>query len=298
MKQESSAIADSRTALSGLGWGLIGVLAFSFTVPFTRVAVGGLDPLFIAAGRAVVAALLAGIALVVTGQPLPRGRQWPRLIVVALGVVFGFPLLTTYALTTVPASHGAVVIALLPAATAVLAVLRGREHPPVAFWATAAVGAGVAVLFASVQGGGLGHFHRSDLFLFGAVLAAAVGYAEGGLLSRTLGSWQTISWALIVSAPPMTVLTVVSLSRGVPAATPAEWGSFAYLAAVSMFLGFVAWYRGLAIGPMSRVSQIQLIQPVFTIGWATVLLSEPLTWTTAVAAAAVIASAAAAVRTR
>jgi drug/metabolite transporter (DMT)-like permease len=298
MKVESSAIAHPRTALSGLGWGFLGVLAFSFTVPLTRVAVGGLDPLFIAAGRAVVAALLASVALFATRQPLPRGRQWPRLAVVALGVVFGFPLLTTYALTTVPASHGAVVIALLPAATAVLAVVRGREHPPAAFWWTALLGAVVAVVFASLQGGGLGHFHRSDLFLFGAVLAAAVGYAEGGLLSRTLGSWQTISWALIASAPPMIVLTVVSLSRETPSATPVEWASFAYLAAVSMFLGFVAWYRGLAIGPMSRVSQIQLIQPVFTIAWATVLLSEPLTWTTAVAAAAVIASAAAAVRTR
>ncbi len=273
------------------------MVAFSFTVPFTRVAVGGLSPLFIGSGRAVVAAVLAAGALLVTRPPRPRGGQWARVAVVAGGVVFGFPLLTSFALTSAPASHGAVVIALLPAATAVTAVLRGHERPPRTFWLTAAAGAGAVVVFAALPNG-LGGLHWSDVLLFGAVAAAAIGYAEGGLLARELGAWQTVSWALVVSAPPMLVLTAVSAARTPPSGSTLEWAAFAYLGVVSMFLGFFAWYRGLAIGPMARVSQVQLVQPVLTIGWAASLLGERLTWPTALGGAAVIACAGLAVRTR
>jgi drug/metabolite transporter (DMT)-like permease len=283
---------------AGLLWGLLGVVAFSFTIVFTRFAIGGLSPLFIGAGRAVAAAALAAAALAVTRQSLPRDTQRVRLAVVAVGVVAGFPLLTSYALTIVPASHGAVVVALLPAATAVTAVLRGREHPPAAFWATAAIGAAAAVVFAMVQGGGIGHLSWADLLLFGAVAAAAVGYAEGGLLARELGAWQTVSWALVVAAPVMLVLTVVSVVQQPPTATPSQWAAFGYLAAVSMYLGFFAWYRGLAIGPMAQVSQVQLVQPVLTIAWAALLLHEQLTWLTVLGGAAVIAGAGLAVRIR
>lgn len=283
---------------TGLGWGLLGVTAFSFTLPFTRIAVGGLSPLLIGSGRAVVAAVLATSALAITRQHLPNRGQWVRLAIVAAGVVAGFPLLTSYALRTVPATHGAVVIALLPAATAVMAVLRTRERPARSFWAFAAVGAVVAVLFAALQGGGLGQLHRSDLLLFGAVVAAAVGYAEGGLLSRELGSWQTVSWALVLAAPLMITLSAVSLVRQPPAASGVQWLCFAYLAVISMFLGFFAWYRGLAIGPMAQISQVQLVQPVMTIAWAALILHERLTWTTVVGGLAVIACAGVAVRTR
>src|SRR3954464_12334602 len=208
MTQHSSATLEARDVVSpapvaGLMWGLLGVAAFSFTVPFTRVAVGGLSPLFIGSGRAVVAAALAASPLAMPPQALPPGRQWPRLAVVGGGVVVGFPLLTSFALTTAPASHGAVVIALLPAATATMAVVRGRERPPVTFWAIAGVGAVAAIGFASAQWGGLGRLRWSDLLLFGAVLAAAIGYAEGGLLARELGAWQTVSWALVVCSPLM-----------------------------------------------------------------------------------------------
>ncbi|MEE6166651.1 MULTISPECIES: DMT family transporter [unclassified Mycolicibacterium] len=300
MSEKSSATVMVRPPLSQAGvlWGLLGVVAFSFTIVFTRFAIGGLSPLFIGAGRAVVAAALAATALAVTRQSLPRGTQWVRLAVVAAGVVAGFPLLTSYALTITPASHGAVVVALLPAATAVTAVLRSREHPPVAFWATAAFGAAAAVVFAMVQGGGIGHLSWADVLLFGAVAAAAVGYAEGGLLARELGAWQTVSWALVVAAPVMLVLTAVAVVQQPPNATPAQWAAFGYLAAVSMYLGFFAWYRGLAIGPMAQVSQVQLVQPVMTICWAALLLHEHLTWLTVLGGAAVIACAGLAVRIR
>ena len=254
---------------SGLLWGLVGVLAFSFTLPFTRVAVGGLSPLFIGSGRAVIAALLAIAALAITRQRLPVGRQWVRLLVVAGGIVVGFPLLTSFALVTAPASHGAVVIALLPAATAVLAVLRAGERPPLSFWVLAAIGAVAALGFASIQGGGFGRLGLADLLLFGAVVAAAIGYAEGGLLARELGAWQTVSWA-----------------------------AFGYLAVVSMFLGFFAWYHGLAIGPMAQVSQVQLVQPVLSITWAALFLGEELTVPTVIGGAVVILCAGIAVRIR
>ena len=301
MKEQSSVIALRTTALStraGLWWGLLGVAAFSFTLPFTRIAVGGLSPLLIGSGRAVVAALLAGIALTATRQRPPTTVQWWRLAIVAGGVVAGFPLLTSFAMTTTPASHGAVVIGLLPAATAVAVVIRTGERPAPSFWVFAILGAVAAVTFAALQNGGLGSLTAADLLLFGAVIAAAIGYAEGGLLARELGSWQTVSWALVLAAPLMAALTVVAAVEQPPAATPMQWLAFGYLAAVSMFLGFFAWYRGLAIGPMAQVSQIQLVQPVMSIAWAALLLHEPIGWATAVGGLVVIGCAALAVRTR
>lgn len=283
---------------AGIWWGLLGIAAFSFTIPFTRVAVAGIPPLFIGSGRAVVAAVLAAAALALTRQRLPHPRTWLRLALVAGGVVAGFPLLTSYALTAVPAAHGAVVIALLPAATATVAILRTGERPPVVFWAVMVLGSLTAVSFAFLQSGGVGQLHWADLLLLGAVACAAVGYAEGGLLARELGAWQTIAWALLLAAPAMLVLAVASVLNQPPSATPAQWAAFGYLAVVSMFLGFFAWYRGLAIGPMAQVSQIQLVQPVLSIGWAALLLGEALTWTTVIGAFAVILCAAAAVRLR
>ena len=254
--------------------------------------------MFIGSGRAVLAATLAAVALTLTRQRLPRGGQWARLAVVAAGVVLGFPLLTSYALTSVPASHGAVVIALLPAATAVMAVLRGRENPPLRFWCFAALGAVVTVGFAVVHGGGFDSFGTADLLLLGAVVAAAVAYAEGGLLARELGSWQTVSWALVLAAPLMLVLALVSVVQEPPTATPVQWSAFGYLSLVSMYVGFFAWYRGLAIGPMAQVSQMQLVQPVLSLCWAALLLGEHLSAATLVGAVAVIAATGSAVRSR
>jgi drug/metabolite transporter (DMT)-like permease len=179
-------------------------------------------------------------------------------------------------------------IALLPEATATAAVLRAHERPPATFWTVMVLGSLAAISFAFLQSGGFGHLHWADLLLLGAVICAAVGYAEGGLLARELGSWQTIAWALILALPLMLVLAILSVAAQPPSATAAEWAAFAYLAVVSMFLGFFAWYLGLAIGPIAQVSQIQLLQPVLSICWAALLLREVLTWTTIVGGLAVI----------
>jgi drug/metabolite transporter (DMT)-like permease len=302
MTENSSATAVRGVPLStgsaGLGWGALGVLGFSLTVPLTRVAVDALSPLFVSAARGVIAALLAAVALAATRQRRPRGRQWLRLAVVGGGVVVGFPVLTSFALQDAPASHGAMVVALLPAATAVAVVLRTGERPHPAFWLAAGSGAAAAVVFASLHGGGVGGLHAADVLLLAAVGAAALGYAEGGLLARELGAWQTVSWALVVCAPVMVVLALVALAADPLSAGSAQWGAFAYLSVVSMFLAFFAWYRGLGLGPMAQVSQVQLVQPVLSIGWAALLLGEDVAATTLVGALAVIGCAALAVRTR
>ncbi|WP_400158820.1 DMT family transporter [Arthrobacter sp. BPSS-3] len=303
MKANSSATVIVSAPLStgqatGYGWGLLGVAAFSLTVPMTRLTVGGMSPLFIGAGRAVVAAVLGGVVLAATGQPFPSRRQWLRLAVVAGGIVLGFPLLTSFALRTAAASHGAVVIALLPAATAAAVVLRTRTRQGTRFWAATAAGALAAAAFGLLQSGGIEGPQWADVLLLGAVASAAVGYAEGGLLARELGSWQTVSWALVGAFPVMAGLTVLSVVAQPIDADPGQWAAFGYLAVVSMFLGFFAWYRGLALGPMAKVSQIQLVQPVLSIGWAALLLGEPVGWLTVAGGLAVILCAALAVRAR
>ncbi|GAA2051982.1 DMT family transporter [Williamsia deligens] len=274
------------------------MLAFSFTVPMTRIAVADLDPLVVGIGRAVVAGVLAAAVLAAVRPRRPRGVQWARLAAVAGGVVVGFPVLTSMALTTTTAAHSAVVIGLLPAATAVAAVARTRESPPARFWWFAALGALAVGVFSAAGRGSFGTPHVGDLLLVAAVVAGAIGYAEGGLLARELGAWQTISWALLLALPVTAAVTCTVVLRSAPHAGGTGWAAFAYLSGVSMFLGFFAWYRGLAIGPMTTVSQIQLVQPVLSVLWSVALLGEHLTWALTLGAAAIIAVAACAVRSR
>ena len=274
----------------GLLLGFVGVAAFSVTLPATRVAVDALDPVFVGLGRAVVAALLAATVLAVTRSPLPRAAQWPRLAIVAAGVVLGFPLLTAWAMRHVPASHGAVVVGLLPLATAAAGAWLAHERPSRRFWICALAGSAVVVAFALWKGAGAPHV--ADLLLVGAVASAAIGYAEGARLTRELGGWQVISWALVLSAPFVAVPAWLALGdvASVPAAA---WLAFAYISVVSMYLGFFAWYRGLALGGIAAVGQVQLLQPFMTIAFAALLLGEAIDPATFVAAALVIAAIAA-----
>jgi drug/metabolite transporter (DMT)-like permease len=263
---------------SGLWWGAAGILAFSWTLPLTKVAInGGLHPALVGYGRAVVPGVLAILLLVATRQRLPRGRQWAGVAVVAAGGVVGFPILTSLAMQTVPASHSAVVVGLLPLVTAAFSALRTGERPPALFWAASGIGAVAVVVFVGLGKGGLGNVGVGDLYLLAAVIACALGYMEGGVLSRALGAWQTICWALVVALLPMTVLTLVETpdivaELGGAGTTPIV--AFAYLAVVSTFLGYFAWYRGLGIGPATRVSQVQLVQPMVTVGWSVLVLGE------------------------
>ena len=273
---------------AGLLWGLVGVASFSLTLPATRVAVAHLDPVVVGLGRAVVAGVLAAIVLAVARAPFPGRALLPRLALVAAGVIVGFPLLTAWAMQRVPAAHGAVVIGLLPLATAAAGAWLAHERPSRRFWASAVFGSAVVVGFALWQGGGAPH--PADALLLLAVAAAAIGYAEGGRLARTLGGWQVISWALVLAAPLMAIPTIASLDARMLAAPPEAWAGFAYVSVVSMFLGFFAWYRGLALGGIAAVGQVQLLQPFLTIFASALLLRERIDAATLVCAALVIAS--------
>jgi drug/metabolite transporter (DMT)-like permease len=267
-------------------WGALGVLAFSFSLPATRLAVRDLDPTFVGLGRALVAALLAAALLAVTRQPLPRRADLHRFALVGLGVVIGFPIFTSLALKHLSSAHASVIVGMLPAATAALAVARANERPPRAFWAAAAAGLAAVLAFAATQGA---HgIEAADLLVLAAVALAALGYAEGGALSRTYGGWQVICWALVLTAPALLVPVGVAASHGVHAGTT-EWLGFAYVALISMFLGFFAWYRGLALGGVARIGQIQLAQPVLTLAWSALVLGERITVAMALAALVVLA---------
>ncbi len=258
--------------LRGYAFGLLGVLAFSLTLPATRVAVASFDPFFVGLGRELVAACLAGPLLFFTRQPRPNASQLRRLWIVVAALVVGFPTLSAWAMQRANASHGAVVLGLLPLATAIAGFLRAHERPSFAFWCASAVGSCAVVAFALAQGGG--NFRPADLALLAAVASSALGYAEGGRLGRELGGWQVICWALVLGFPLLLPAVGWLVWTHGLAATPASWTGFAYVSVISAFLGFFPWYHGLAIGGVARVGQIQLLQPFFTLAFAAAFLGE------------------------
>jgi drug/metabolite transporter (DMT)-like permease len=258
----------------GMWLGLVGVAIFSLTLPFTRIAVVELNPVLVALGRAVVAAAGSAVLLWWVRAPRPTPSQWKALVITALGVVVGFPVFSSIAMRYVPASHGAVVLGILPLATALFGALRFGERPSAGFWIAALAGSGIVVAFALWQGGG--ELQVADLALFASVVAAAMGYAEGGRLSQTMGGQQVISWALVLSMPVLLPVTIwLGWQYGVTA-SPRAWMAFAYVSLFSMFIGFFFWYRGLALGGIARVGQVQLLQPFMTLVGAALILGESL----------------------
>ncbi len=288
-------IAPSNPSIA-LFWGFLGVAAFSLTLPATKLAVTTMDGLVVGLGRSLVAAACALVLLICYRVPVPRRSLWPRLGLIVIGVIVGFPLFTALALRHVPSSHGAIVVGLLPAATALMGVIRGRERPSCAFWIATTVGLVAILMFCAASG--MGRLHLADGLLLVAVLLAALGYAEGALLSREIGSWQTICWALVFSAPVVAPVVFGRILAVGCAPSIVSLAGFAYLSFVSMFLGFFAWYRGLALGGIARVGQLQLAQPVMTLGWGYLLLGESITALQIATAVVVPVSVGASVRLR
>ncbi|MFS2024406.1 DMT family transporter [Massilia sp. CT11-137] len=275
----------------GMLLGLIGVAIFSLTLPFTRLAVRELDPLFLTLARALGAAVLAAGWLRMRRVAWPGRAALRPLVIVGLGCVLGFPLLSSIAMRSVPASHGAVLAGMLPLATALYAAVRGYERPSNRFWLVALLGSGLVVAFALSQGGGA--LQAADVLMFGAIVSAAAGYAEGGRLARTLGGQETICWALVLAAVPAAVLLLVLEGEQIGRlgdVGPASWLAFGYVTVFSMFIGFFFWYRGLALGGVARVGQVQLLQPFLSLAGAAVLLGETLTLANVGFALAVIAT--------
>ncbi|MFC4234521.1 DMT family transporter [Thalassospira xianhensis] len=266
------AIAVQRTS-SGWISGMIGILIFSGSLPATRVAVMDFDPLFLTVARAAIAGLLATILLLASRTARPQASDWMSLLVVAVGVVVGFPLLTALALEHITSARSIVFIGLLPLATAIFGVLRGGERPKAVFWLFSVLGSALVAGFAAMESnaGSL----RGDLYMLGAVIVCGLGYAEGAKLSRRLGGWQVICWALVISLVPMLVLCVATWPDSFAGVGIPAWFGLGYVSLFSMLIGFFFWYRGLALGGIAAVGQLQLLQPFFGLLLAGLLLAEP-----------------------
>ncbi|MPY35765.1 DMT family transporter, partial [Streptomyces adustus] len=277
---------SSPRSAAGPAQAALGVVAFSLTFPATVWGLEGFGPWALVSARSVLAALIAGGALLALRVPLPARRHWAGLVVVAAGVVLGFPLLTTLALRTSTTAHAAVVVGLLPLTTALLSALRVGARPSRTFWAAALAGAAAVVAFTVQQSGGA--LTVADLYLFGALLVCAAGYTEGGRLARELPGWQVIGWALVLCLPLTVPVAAVALVHQPPHLGVHSVAGLLWVAAGSQFLGLVVWYRGMAAIGIPKASQLQLAQPLLTLVWSVLLLGEHITPAAPLTAAAVL----------
>jgi drug/metabolite transporter (DMT)-like permease len=270
----------------GMLFGLVGIVGFSLTLPATRVAVKYMDPILVGFGRAIVAGVLALIILLITRQSFPNKLQLRRLAIVALGVIVGFPLLSAWALKFVPSIHGAIIIGIIPLATVVAGTFGGNEKPSLLFWLLSILGAVVIITYALIDKGG--SIELADFALLGAVVMAAIGYAEGGRLSKEMGGWKVISWALVLSMPFL-MIPVGWVLLNSKLNVPLEgWIGFGYVSIISQFVAFFAWYKGLAMGGIAKVGQVQLLQPFLTIIASAFLIGEDISLLTIVTMMAIL----------
>jgi drug/metabolite transporter (DMT)-like permease len=258
--------------LAGMIHGAIGMAIFAGSLPATRIAVQGLDPIFLTAGRAAGAGVLAVLLLAATRQKLPARGDIIPLLVVAGGVVLGFPLLTALALKSVASAHAIVFVGLLPLMTSLFAVMRAAEKPRAPFWLWATAGSAAVCVYALWHS--TGGFAAPDLLMLAAIVVCGLGYAEGSRLSKRIGSWQVICWALVLSLPVSLPATLSTLPADLGAVAQPAWIGFAYVTLFSMFIGFFFWYHGLLLGGIARVSQIQLFQPFLGLTLAALVLGE------------------------
>ncbi|ENU30193.1 DMT family transporter [Acinetobacter sp. NIPH 1852] len=272
------------------GWvnGLIGVVIFAGSLPATRVAVMDFSPTFLTAARAAIAGVLGLILILLSRQKLPEKKDWMPLLYVAIGVVIGFPLFTALALQYVSAAHSIVFVGLLPLATAIFGVLRGGERPNFAFWLFAILGAALVFAFMLIQTQSW-LFNYGDIFMLLAIILCGFGYAEGGKLSKHLGGWQVICWALILMLPIMLVISYLYIPTSFEQISWSATLGLAYVSIFSMLIGFFFWYKGLALGGIAAVGQLQLLQPIFGLAIAAVILHEQVSMTMFVVTVAVIA---------
>ena len=261
-----------RNTASGWVNGFIGVIIFAGSLPATRVAVADFDPLFLTCARAGIAGMLGLALLLVLRQPRPQASDLPALVITALGVVVGFPLFSALALQHITSAHSIVFLGVLPLCTAAFAVLRGGERPKAGFWFFSFLGSGFVVGWAAL--GGIEASLRGDLLMLAAVVVCGLGYAEGARLSRHLGGWQVICWALVLSLPVMLPLMIWQWPASFDHVSVPAWVGLAYVSLFSMLIGFMFWYRGLAQGGIAAVGQLQLLQPFMALGLAAVLLNE------------------------
>ncbi len=261
----------------GLIAGLIGVIIFGLTLPMTRFALTGFDIYFIGLGRAIPSAMLAGAILVATRQPFPERRYWLQIVLVAAGVILGFPICATAAMQWVPSAHGGVILAVLPLATAMAGALIAGERPSLGFWLAGFAGSALVVLFAIIEADGFTP-ELADLLLVIAVVCASIGYGYSGVLAMKLGGWQVICWALVFALPVLTVLTWALAEPINWHAPPRAWLGFFYVSIMSQFVAFFFWNKGMALAGIAKTGQLQLLQPFVTLIAAALLLGEAVGW--------------------
>lgn len=291
-KPTSTSTTSQMTHSSSQSWkgwisGFIGVVIFAGSLPATRLAVMEFDPIFLTAARASIAAMVSGVALLCIKQPLPKKSDLPALMMVAFGVVIGFPLFSALALQYVTSAHAIVFLGILPLCTAIFAVWRGGERPSKMFWLFSLLGSAFVVGYAILSNASAGlsstisaaanaehNALLGGILMLAAVVVCGLGYAEGGRLSRTLGGWQVISWALLFAAPIMLLVSWLTLPDTLDQVSISAWAGLLYVSLFSMFIGFVFWYRGLALGGIAAVGQLQLLQPFMGLALAALLLHE------------------------
>jgi drug/metabolite transporter (DMT)-like permease len=290
-----SSLSPSRNSL-GLLLGFIGVVIFGGTLPATRLALEGFDPFFITSARSAIAGICALALLGILRRRLPPKQAWGSLVIAALGVVLGFPLFMALAMQTLPAAHGGVVLGVMPIATAIVAVMITDERPGLAYWIAALVGAALVILFALRHGAG--GIAIGDLFLLLAVVFGSIGYGYSGRLTAIMPGWEIISWAMVISLPFTLPATWLFLPADLLRVPLEPWLGLLYAALFSQWISFFAWNAGVSICGLSKVSQLQLLQPFVTIALAAVVNHEVIDFETILFAGAVVATVAISSRTR
>ena len=280
----------------GLLLGFVGMAIFGGTLPATRLAVSQIDPITLTSLRTAIAGLCSLVLLVVLRRPLPPRALWPQLALTMLCVAVLFPLLMSMGMQTVDASHGGVVLGILPIATALVAVAITRERPRPLFWIASVAGAALVIAFSLRQGGGT--FSTGDLLLFAAVAVSAIGYAFSGRLTSQMPGWEVISWVLVIALPLSIPAATLTMPADISHISLKPWLGLLYVALFSQWIGFFAWNAGMAMGGIARVSQTQLLQPFVTFALAALFNDDTITLQILLFAAAVVVTVAISTRTR
>jgi drug/metabolite transporter (DMT)-like permease len=287
---------NSKSAALSLLLGFVGMAIFGGTLPATRIAVSAIDPMALTALRTAIAGLCSLVLLLILRRPLPPRSLWPQLAIAMLCVSILFPFLMALAMQTVDASHGGVVLGILPIATALVAVAITHERPKPLFWIASVAGAALVIAFALRQGGGA--LSMGDLLLFAAVTVSAIGYAFSGRLTAQMPGWEVISWVLVMALPISLPAAALTLPADLASIPLRPWLALLYVALFSQWIGFFAWNAGMAMGGIARVSQVQLLQPFITFALAAFFNAETITLQIILFAAAVVATVAISTRTR
>jgi drug/metabolite transporter (DMT)-like permease len=293
MRESSSALPREKL---GLLLGFVGMAIFGGTLPATRIAVSAIDPIALTSLRTVIAGLCSLALLLVLRRPLPPRALWPQLVIAMLCVAVLFPLLMSMGMQTVDASHGGVVLGILPIATALVAVTITHERPRPLFWIASIAGAALVIAFALRQGGGT--LSSGDLLLFASVVVSAIGYAFSGRLTSQMPGWEVISWVLVIALPVSIPAAALTIPADLTHIALKPWLGLLYVALFSQWIGFFAWNAGMAMGGIARVSQIQLLQPFITFALASLFNGETITLQILLFASAVVATVAISTRTR